>query len=177
MARRVEVVPYNPEWKQQAHDEARRIAAALGANAAAVHHIGSTSVPGLPAKPTLDFLVEVHDILVVDQCNPAMLELGYQPKMENGIPGRRYFQRKCGEVHTHHMHTFQRGHPQIERMIAFRDYLIAHPAEAQAYSQLKEQLASIFTCDALSYTNGKTQFIQEIDRKARQWKLALQAST
>ncbi len=169
MARKVEVVPYDPAWAKLFRAEVDVLTRVFGDQLVAIYHIGSTAIPGIVAKPVLDFLVEVHNIQKVDGLNTAMEKLGYQPRGEYGIPGRRYFVKQTGEVHTHHVHTFQSGDPQVKRHLNFRDYLIAHPQDALAYSRLKEDLARRFPEDMDSYIAGKNDFIQHIDEKALQW--------
>ena len=134
-----------------------------------IHHIGSTAIPGIKAKPVIDILVEVKDIEGVDQYNHKMKELGYEAMGEYGIPKRRFF-RKGGNNRTHHIHIFQTGNEEIERHINFKEYLIAHPDKAREYSKLKEKLADKYAHDVENYTNSKSNFIKEIDRKAKLWK-------
>jgi len=170
MNRKVEVVPYDPNWVYAFQAEADEIRRILGQEVVAVHHIGSTAIPNLSAKPIVDLLVVVRDIEKVDAFNERMTQLGYMPKGENGIPGRRYF-IKGDEVHrTHHTHIFQTGHPHIDRHLSFRDYLIAHPEDALPYGRLKQELACRFPTDIDGYVAGKDGFIKEIDRKAQAWK-------
>jgi GrpB-like predicted nucleotidyltransferase (UPF0157 family) len=99
-----------------------------------------------------------------------MIELGYRPRGELGISGRRYFSKDTDETRTHHVHIFQVGDPQVRRHLNFRDYLIAHPDKAKEYCQLKKQLATKFREDIENYSEGKTEFIQEIDKQAIDWK-------
>lgn len=94
MARRVWVTAYDPAWEAQAAQEARRVQAALGENCPVVYHIGSTSVPGLAAKPILDLLPLVEDLSQVDRHAAALEALGYEYLGEFGIPGRRYLRRE-----------------------------------------------------------------------------------
>jgi GrpB-like predicted nucleotidyltransferase (UPF0157 family) len=175
MVRRVQVVPHDRQWSEQFRVEAELIAEALGGQIVAVHHIGSTAIAGISAKPTIDLLVEVRDIAQVDTLNPEMTRRGYEPKGEHGIVGRRYFSRCAGEEHTHHVHVFQVGDPQIQRHLGFRDYLRAHSEEAQAYGRLKERLALAFPEDIEAYMAGKNDFIEQIDRKARTWRASSSA--
>jgi len=170
MTRKVEVVSYDPTWADMFLTEAEVLRNVFGDQLVAIHHIGSTAIPGILAKPILDFLVEVRDIREVDELNSEMEKLGYQPLGENGIPERRYFVKQTGETHVHHIHTFQTGNPQVERLLNFRNYLIANPQEARAYSWLKEKLAKQFAEDIDGYVEGKNDFIRDIDRKARIWK-------
>lgn len=170
MARTIEIVAYNPQWPQMYHEEAAKIRAVLAAQIITIHHIGSTAIPNLSAKPVIDMLVEVQQIESVDAYNPQMEQLGYTPKGEYGIPQRRYFSKANGTTRTHHLHIFPQGHPEIERHLAFRDYLIAHPHEAQAYEKLKRELADPFRYDSIGYTDGKSEFIRGVDQRARLWR-------
>jgi GrpB-like predicted nucleotidyltransferase (UPF0157 family) len=90
---------------------------------------------------------------------------------EFGIPGRRYFRKSdAAGIRTHHVHTFQVGSPEIERHLVFRDYMIAHPDDAQNYSELKHLLAKQYPNDIDGYMDGKDEFIKEMDRKAAAWR-------
>ncbi len=150
--------------------EAERLTAVFQPNLVAIHHIGSTAVPGIKAKPIIDIMVIVEDINQVNDCNEAMSQLGYIAKGENGINGRRYFRKGSDVHHTHHIHTYQDGHPDIARHLNFRDYLIAHPDVAQAYSRLKEELARKYESDPPLYTDNKTDFIRQVEEKAAVWR-------
>ena len=115
-------------------------------------------------------LVEVRDIEKIDEFDATMSRLGYLPRSELGIAGRRYFIKGDEIQRTHHIHMYQTGHPDIARHLAFRDYLIAHPEEAQGYSRLKEELARRYPTDAASYVAGKDGLVKELDRKAKAWR-------
>jgi GrpB-like predicted nucleotidyltransferase (UPF0157 family) len=97
-----------------------------------------------------------------------MKKLGYIPRGENGIPGRRYFLKGLYD-RTHHVHIFQTGNPEIKRHLNFRNYMIAHLEDAAAYSELKRNLADKFRFDIEGYINGKDAFIKEMDRRAEEW--------
>lgn len=171
--RKVEVVPHNPRWRNAFEAEAKHIGAALGENVAAVHHIGSTAIPDIYAKPVIDLLVEVRDITKVDEQSSVMKSLGYEVMGEFGIPGRRYFRKETPEgVRTHQIHTFENGSAQVKRHLAFRDYLIAHPEDAGKYSELKRKLAEHHPQSMDDYMDGKDGFIKEMDRRAARWRLS-----
>jgi len=167
--RRVGVASYNPNWKNMYKEESGKIKNILNDIIIDIHHIGSTAIPGIIAKPVIDILVEVKDIEGVDQYNHKMEELGYEAMGEYGIPKRRFF-RRGGNNRTHHIHIFQTGNEEIERHINFKEYLIAHPDKGREYSKLKEELVNKYTYDVENYTNSKNDFIKEIDRKAKLWK-------
>lgn len=170
MSRTIEVVPYRSHWPSLFRMEARKIAAVLANELILIHHIGSTAIPRIKAKPVIDCLIEVRDIDSVDLFNDSIMALGYDPRGENGIAGRRYFNKARGSIHTHHLHIFQLGHPEIARHLNFRDFLRAHPEQAQAYSRIKEDLAQKFKHDSEAYTEGKTIFVNEIDRLSAAWR-------
>lgn len=170
MDRRVLVVDYNPAWPSMFEVEAARIAEALGGNLVAIHHIGSTSVPGLKAKPVIDMLPVVKDIALVDERTPNMVALGYEAMGEFGLPGRRYF-RKGDPVRTYHVHVYALGSVQeIERHVAVRDYLRTHPEVARQYGELKAQLAAEFPDDREAYMDGKDAFVKAMEKDALAWK-------
>ncbi|MFG6117146.1 GrpB family protein [Halobacillus sp. MO56] len=166
--RKVEVVDYNKRWPEEFKKEAESLQDIMGSMLMYIHHIGSTSVAGLSAKPVIDIMPVVKKIEQVDQFNEAMEAIGYEAKGELGIPGRRYF-RKGGDDRTHHVHVFQEGSPDIERHLAFRDYLRVHPEEAKAYGQLKTELARKFPNDIEAYMDGKDPFIKDRERRALVW--------
>jgi GrpB-like predicted nucleotidyltransferase (UPF0157 family) len=170
MLRKVEVVPPDPTWRDKFEQESKQVARTLGENVIMVHHIGSTSIPDIYAKPIVDMLVEVKDIHQVESRNAAMEALDYTVKGEFGIPGRRYFTRDIEGTRVYHVHTFQTGSAEITRHLAFRDYLTAHPEFAQQYSDLKRSLAKQFPTDIESYMDGKDGFIKEMERNALEWR-------
>ena len=167
--RNVELVPYNPEWSKLANQEAKRILESLSFPVIGIYHIGSTSVPGLKAKPILDFVIEVENLDDVIQNVLIFEDLGYTSKGEFGIPGRQFFARDTNEERSHHLHVFQQGHPDIERHLVFRDFLRANPDAAREYEKLKEKLAKRFPKASGSYTEAKSDFILSMDEVARYW--------
>ena len=164
------VVAHDPAWAAEFEARAAEIAAILGADLVAIHHAGSTAIPGIRAKPTIDFVVVARSLDALDACADAMRSLGYDVRGELGIDGRRFFTKNDGARRTHNVHSFALGNPEIERMLSLRDYLRAHPEEAQAYSRLKEELSRQFPDDVARYTDGKTAFIEAIIRRAKLWR-------
>lgn len=169
MARRIEVVDYDPQWAKLYKAEAKKIKSVLGKNCVAVHHIGSTSVKGLKAKPVIDIMAVVKDISLVDGENAAFEDLGYECMGEYGIPGRRFF-RKGGDNRTHHVHIFEKSNEDdIQRHLAVRDYLTAHPEIAKEYGELKEKLAQQFPFDNVGYCDGKDAYMKKLEQDALEW--------
>lgn len=172
VSRIVKVVPYNPNWKKIFSLESKALYLIFGKEIIEIHHIGSTSIPNIYAKPIIDMMPVVKNIENIDSFDNTMIKSNYIPLKENGIPGRRYFIKGTRIHRTHHIHMFQKGDPSIEKHLNFRDYLIAHNNEAQAYSNLKKELIQKFSQNIDSYIDGKDQFIKEIDTKAKEWRKA-----
>lgn len=167
--REVELVPHNPEWSQLADEEAKQILEQLSIPVIGIYHIGSTSIPGIKAKPILDFVMEVADLDEVIRSAKALEKLGYISKGEYGIPGRQFFTKDTKGERSHHLHVFQKGHPDIERHLVFRDFLRANPKAAHEYELIKEKLAKRFPKESGSYTEAKSDFILSMDEVARYW--------
>ena len=156
---------YNPFWPQQFEALRSRLASALGPLAAAIEHIGSTAVPGLAAKPTIDIDVLLRssgDLTVVIE---KLYSLGYLHEGDLGIPGREAFRAPLHDV-PHHLYVCSPAYGEFERHIAFRDYLRGHPDDAQAYADLKGKLARQYRNDREAYTQGKSEFVKSILQRA-----------
>ena len=161
----IEVVPYDPAWPQVFETEAILITHALGENCLAVHHIGSTSVPGLAAKPIIDIVPAVRDITQVDQVAEKMKNLGYAVKGEHGMLFRRYFQKDTPQG-SYNVHVFESENSEVVRHLKFRDWMRSHPEDRDAYAALKQNLAAQFPHDMMGYCFGKDAFVAAIDEKA-----------
>ena len=164
------VVAHDPAWRAAYEGEAARIRRALGDALVAVHHIGSTAIPGIEAKPVIDLCLEVRSLDDLDARVEAMEALGYEVLGEFGIPRRRFFLRDdVAGVRTHHVHAFAAGDAEVRRHLAFRDYVIAHRDVARAYGRLKRELARAHPDDIEAYIAGKDPFIKEHEARALEW--------
>jgi GrpB-like predicted nucleotidyltransferase (UPF0157 family)/GNAT superfamily N-acetyltransferase len=171
----VEVVTYNPQWREIFQVEAEKIKQALGDNCVDVLHIGSTSIPGLAAKPIIDLIPVVKDIAAVDEL--SLIEIGYRSRGELGMMFRRFFQ-KIGPDEKFHVHMWEQGHAEIEKHLLFRQHLIDHSVDLKAYEKLKQNLAAAFKDDRTTYTLRKDSFIKGIlDKSGFKGKLIVQALT
>ena len=166
----VSVVSHDAMWSQKFSDEANRIRQALGQNVSAIHHIGSTCIPKIRAKPIIDILVEVSQIERVDDQEQCMSELGYEACGEYGISGRRYFRKsEPAGRRAFHVHVFQSGSKHAREHIAFRDYLLAHPDIAQEYSDLKAKLIANGVSSSAEYQKLKAVFVEASVANAMEW--------
>lgn len=166
----VQVLDYQASWPAAFEAAASQLAQALGDAGGALHHIGSTSVPGLAAKPIIDMLLEVPDLAALDRRSGALVAQGWEAKGEFGLPGRRYFRKTDAQgQRTHHLHAFEAGSAEARRHLAFRDYLIAHPDVRAAYGTLKRTLAAAHPEDMAAYMDGKDPFIKDHEARALRW--------
>jgi len=164
------VLPPDPKWSDDFAREAAALRETFGDALIDVHHIGSTSIPNIYAKPIIDILVETSDLNAIDLKTQGMTMRGYEAMGEFGLPGRRYFRRDNDQgVRTHHVHVFERGSDSVERHLAFRDYLTAHPDLAQLYSAMKRELAPLCGNDIEKYMDGKDPFIKKTEIIALKW--------
>ncbi|MDI1351819.1 MAG: GrpB family protein [bacterium] len=158
----VELTPPNLEWPRLFNESANEIKNILGENCIAIHHIGSTAISNIYAKPIVDILLVVKEIKLVDSLNSKFEALGYVCMGEYGISGRRFYW-KSKDTRTHNIHLFEEGSSEILRHVSFRDFMRNHEDYAKAYSVLKCCLAEVFTEDIENYVNGKSSFVQQID--------------
>jgi GrpB-like predicted nucleotidyltransferase (UPF0157 family) len=158
---RVELVPHSPIWAQLAAAETVRIRQALGANVVAIHHVGSTAIPGIHAKPIVDLVPEVRRLASLDSAQPILESLGYEFWGEYGIPGRRYgtWDDPLTGRRRFQLHCFEAGHAEIERHLAFRDFLRANSEIARAYDAEKHRCQQLHPDDSHAYSDAKSAWI------------------
>ncbi|MBL8888759.1 MAG: GrpB family protein [Planctomycetaceae bacterium] len=164
---------HDPTWLQMFEAEKLAISLALGDNVRAIHHIGSTAIPNIVAKPIIDILAVASELDLIDSRSAQMQPLDYEAMGEFGISGRRYFRKQnAAGIRTHHVHVYAVGNSEVQRHLDFRDYLIAHPAIAAEYSQLKLRLVEESRRIGTNYQEGKSEFIQRIQQLAALWRQA-----
>jgi GrpB-like predicted nucleotidyltransferase (UPF0157 family) len=166
--RKVEVIKYNKKWINSFKTEKIVLNKIFQDNIINIHHIGSTSIPGLSAKPIIDILIEVKDILEVGSKNNEMIKQGYKPYGEYGIKNRRFFSKDRNKK-AYHVHIFQEKDNNIIRHLAFRDYLKHNNFRLKEYEKLKINLAKKYSNDIDSYCKGKDSLIKEIEKEALNW--------
>ena len=165
----VRVVPYDTDWPSAFAREADRILAGVSFEVMKIHHIGSTAVPGIYAKPIIDILIEVKDIEAVDRHATDMTRLGYEAMGAYGIPGRRYFRRHTDGHRSHHVHAYPTGHSEIERHLVFRDFLRVNRRAADRYARHKLKAAARYPDDLSGYAEAKADFVAAMEADALAW--------
>ncbi len=160
MPKPVELVPYSAEWPATAERELGRLLHALNGLVVAGHHIGSTAVPGLSAKPVVDLLLAVRSVAELAAHEPVLWDFGYRCRGENGIAGRRYYTLDDATGRRQiQVHCFAPESGEIERHLAFRDYLRTHPEAARAYEAEKRRCRELHPDDSNAYCEAKAGWI------------------
>jgi GrpB-like predicted nucleotidyltransferase (UPF0157 family) len=176
LKKRVEVVEYDPNWPLIFKDLYAVLNQNVGELVLAIEHVGSTSVPGLAAKPIIDLDIIVADRAALQLVIEKLAALGYTHQGDLGIKDREAFRRadthtpddKSGRVWpVHHLYVCVAGSESLRNHLAFRDFLRAHPEKMQQYAVLKKQLAVDYEYDMDSYIAGKTAFVMAIVGEAQ----------
>lgn len=168
--RPVVLVAHSPAWTQRAAHERTRLVGALGDTILAVHHIGSTSIPGILTKPIVDLMPIVRSLDLLDGQEGAVRALGYEWRGEFGIGGRRFCTlNDAAGKRIVHVHFFAPDSGEIEPNLAFRDYLRAHRDEALAYEAEKMRAARLHPDDSFAYTEEKGAWIMACKARALAW--------
>jgi GrpB-like predicted nucleotidyltransferase (UPF0157 family) len=163
----IEVVEYNPEWPAQFAAWRDRLAAALGPTAIRIEHVGSTSVPGLPAKPVIDIQVSVPDMTDEAAYAPAIDALGVALRSRD--TEHRYFRPAGDRPRDVQIHVCDAGSDWARAHLLFRDYLRTHAEAARAYAGMKRDAAARYPNDRIGYNEAKTDFILDKLEQAESW--------
>lgn len=158
------IVEYDPVWPERFEREATAIRAVMDDEIVDLEHIGSTSVPGLPAKPTIDLLLAVETFAPLDHYSVLLDPLGYKHQPHVNDAERLFFWK--GAPRVYHLHIVEYATWEYHRHLLFRDYLRTHPDTAANYAALKRDLAQQYAHDRLGYTNAKGNFINATVERA-----------
>lgn len=161
MALTSQISEYDNQWPCMFDAEKARLEGVFGAKAVEIHHVGSTAVPGLAAKPEIDLLVVVSDHRGEARVDQAMASLGYI-RGKNLSEGHHFYRRDVGGVRTHKVHVCLQGHWQISRMLRFRDMLRQDDDLRQEYQNLKLELESANGHGIKEYLARKAPFIDAV---------------
>ena len=165
----VELVKPSSDWTVSAGNESQRLAEVIGETLVVIHHIGSTAIPGIMAKPTIDLMPLVREIAALDERKDALIALGYEWKGEFGLPGRRFLTRTQNGKRLFNVHCYEATNTEAARHLAFRDYLRAHADVASAYEAEKLRAQSLQPNDVLAYNDVKNDWIKATEKRALEW--------
>jgi len=163
-SRTIRIADYDPEWPEIFLQEAERVRGVLGARVLRLEHVGSTSVPGLAAKPIVDMVLEIVDSADEPGYVPVLAEAGYELHVrEPEWHEHRMFKGRAGGVY---LHVFSTGCPEIARMLRFRDWLRGNAEDRALYERTKRELADRDWSRMQEYADAKTGVVEEIMKKA-----------
>lgn len=160
---------YDDRWPDFFAEEKARILSGLPFTNVWVEHIGSTSIPNLPSKPIIDIGLGIDSLANAPACITVLTDSGYvyEPDYEKALPTRRFLWKGTPVIHTHHISIMEKGSEIWRHNLRFRDYLRTHPDDAADYATLKRKLASVCVDDFGRYVEGKTEFVESIQKKAK----------
>jgi GrpB-like predicted nucleotidyltransferase (UPF0157 family) len=164
--KKIQVDKYSENWPAVFENEKKIILDAIGN--VVIEHIGSTSVPGLSAKPVIDMMVRVENLEDAVQFIELLKKIGYVyiPELELQIPDRKFFQKRIDDIPKYHLSFSEPTSQYWKEHILFRNHLRTHPKAVKEYEDLKKQLAEKFVTDFDAYNAGKTDFIKSIIEKS-----------
>ncbi|MDQ0252716.1 GrpB-like predicted nucleotidyltransferase (UPF0157 family) [Evansella vedderi] len=154
------LIPWTNKWEKEFIVEKERMQNKIGKYIVAVHHIGSTAIKNLSAKPIIDIAVELKDFEDGDKCRTPLEELGYSYKGTRVLPDRHYFTK--GDPRTHQIHMYQSGNRYLLEQLFFRDYLRENETARNQYEKLKQELISASQGNKHKYAQDKTDFVKAI---------------
>ena len=172
-AGRVRLLSCHQVWAAEFRSERARVADVVGSYISDIQHVGSTAIPGVPAKPILDILVGVDDYDEAAVCIARLERIGYCYRGEHGIPRRHYFVQ--GDPRTHHLHMVERASEMWRVTVAFRDFLRVDSDSAREYAEAKVKLAAKYSRDRSKYQFWKDKIVERILERAVESANAAQA--
>lgn len=165
----VTLAPPDPRWPAQAQAEIARIRQVIADCVVRIEHIGSTSIPGIMAKPTIDLMPLVTDLALLEVHADAIRALGYEWHGDYGLPGRRFFTLNKDGKRLFNVHGWAADNPDGTRHLAFRDYLRSRPDLAKDYEKVKIRAAELQPNNVDAYNDEKNDWIKQVEKDALAW--------
>lgn len=168
--RKYTIVPYQKKWREDFQVIKKEISVLFGNRAKEIMHVGSTAIEGMSGKPTIDVLVIVDSVEMIDTLNDKMLRAGYLALGEYVVPQSRLFVKEKDSERLINVHCFEKNHPHKEEMVVMRDFLRAHPDEARAYANFKINLFHQYPDDYFAYRCFKDPYLAGVKTRAVEWR-------
>lgn len=165
--RKYKILPYDPNWSQQFAEHAKILKSIFACKAISIEHIGSTAVPGLAGKPTIDILIIVEDVSVTNELEKQMETAGYHVLGEYVTEGALLFVKESDNTRYCNIHVFQKDHPHVQEMLQLRDYFRTHHEVVNEYSKLKTDLAIKYPNDYGQYRKYKDEWMNSLKLKIK----------
>lgn len=166
--RKYEILPYDPNWPQQFIEHAKILKSIFAEKAISIEHIGSTAIPGLAGKSTIDVLILVENVSIADDVEKQMEITGYHALGEYVTKGARLFVKESGNTRYCNIHVFQIDHSHVQEMLQLRDYFRTHPEVVSEYSKIKTDLAAKYPNDYGEYRKYKDEWMENLKKKIKE---------
>ena len=160
--RKYNIEPYNSEWRKRFETEAEFLRPIFSDQAVSIEHVGSTAVPGLAGKPTIDILITVEKIEIADELSEKIEGIGYKALGDYINKGSRLFIKESNSTRLVNLHVFEAEHPHVKDMINLRNYFRSHPEVVQEYSDLKFDLVKKYPDDYGLYRKYKDEWMEKL---------------
>lgn len=165
--RKYTVEPYDAEWKRRFETEMQILRPIFSDKAISIEHVGSTAVPGLAGKPTIDILITVEKIEIADELSEKIESVGYKSLGDYINRGSRLFIKEADNERLVNLHIFGANHPHVQDMINLRNYFRSHPEMVKEYSRLKFELAEKYPNDYGLYRKFKDEWMNNLKEKIK----------
>lgn len=159
---------YNPKWKEDYKREELLLKSVLKDRILEIHHIGSTSIEGLKAKPVIDILIVIKSLDEIKEIEDLLEDYDYENRGQQGVADRYFFAKGPEEARSHYIHFTEPNSDTYYNQLYFKKYLIEHPEYNKKYCELKQELATKFAMERPKYTQGKNDFIKEVISLAKE---------
>jgi len=164
----VELQNYNPNWAKEYKKEEKLLKQVLGDRIIEIHHIGSTSIPGLMAKPVIDIIVVLDSLDNIEEIENLLKDYDYENRGPQGVEDRMFFAKGSEDARTHYIHFTTPKSNTYYSQVYFKRYLIEHEDYLKKYCELKQELALKYPEERKKYTAGKNDFIKEVIELAKE---------
>ena len=164
----VELEDYNVSWVDEYKKEEKLLKKVLGKRIKEIHHIGSTSIPTLKAKPVIDILIVIDSLDEIDEIYELLKDYDYSNRGQQGVPDRYFFAKGPEDARSHYIHFTTPGSDTYYNQVYFKRYLLEHPEYIKKYCKLKKDLAKKYADERPKYTQGKNDFIKEVIKLAHE---------